>query len=79
MYFFIVNKEKKNQKKRNIKLEKIDKRKRKILVSKHIITSIFKNTADINSLECKCYHTIISSSQKDMLNMLAVIDYLFKI
>jgi len=39
-YLFIIrNKNKnKNQKKRNIKSRKIDKRKRKMLVSKHTIT-----------------------------------------
>jgi len=38
MCLFIVQKEKENQKKRNIKSRKIDKRKRKILVSKCNIT-----------------------------------------
>jgi len=43
MCLFIINKKKKrkkekeNQKKRNIKSRKIDKRKRKMLVSKHTI------------------------------------------
>jgi len=43
MCLFIINKEKKkenqNQKKRNIKSEKIDKRKRKMLVPKCTITN----------------------------------------
>jgi len=38
MCLFFVQKEKENQKKRNIKLGKINKRKRKILVFKCIIT-----------------------------------------
>jgi len=36
--FIVKNKNKNKIKKRNIKLRKIDKRKRKILVSKHTIT-----------------------------------------
>jgi len=42
MCLFIVQiiKENKNQKKRNIKSRKIDKRKRKMLVSKHTIIAI---------------------------------------
>jgi len=39
-------KKKKNQKKRNIKSQKIDKRKRKMLVSKHTITECTKVTTN---------------------------------
>ena len=35
---FIIQEKKKIQKKRNIKLRKIDKKKRKMLVSKYIMT-----------------------------------------
>ena len=46
IYLFIVNK-----KKRNIKSRKIDKRKRKILVFKHIITLIiFVNLSTITTI-----------------------------
>ena len=46
---FIVQKEKEIQKKRNINSEKIDKRKRKILVSKYIITiCLFTNQFTCN-------------------------------
>ena len=52
IYLFIIKiekeKEKKSQKKRSIKSRKIDKRKRKILVSKHTITSVsIQNGADV--------------------------------
>jgi len=46
--FFIIKKE--NQKKRNIKSGKIDKRKRKMLVSKHTITEVISPQRTINSL-----------------------------
>jgi len=45
-------KEKENQKKRNIKSRKIDKRKRKMLVSKHTITlspSLHSSSASISN------------------------------
>jgi len=37
---FIIQEEKKNQKKRNTKSKKIDKKKRNILVSKYIIATM---------------------------------------
>jgi len=40
MYLFLIQKEKENQKKRNIKSRKIDKRKRKMLVLTYIITIV---------------------------------------
>jgi len=43
-------KEKENQKKRNIKSRKIDKRKRKMLVSKHIITTLSSNPCNFHTL-----------------------------
>jgi len=52
MYLFIVQKEKEkeNQKKRNIKSRKIDKRKRKILVLTHIITILVSQTLLVKQL-----------------------------
>ena len=59
---FIVKKE--NQKKRNIKLGKIDKRKRKMLVSKHTITEVVSPQRTINGLTIRRNDTWMVSPQE---------------